>query len=113
MELLLNNDLAAIFQEWTKGCPVPLASGHRVISGHTKTRQKGQTRLIALLDGVQIMTFLIFLTFYIPCVSTFAVMLKTIGRGNAFLSISISVGVALVVSGVLRAVLEAGRYFTG
>jgi len=32
------------------------------------------------LDWVQITTFLLFLTFYIPCISTFAVMLKTIGR---------------------------------
>jgi ferrous iron transport protein B len=32
----------------------------------------------SLLDWVQIMTFPSFLTFYMPCISTFAVMLKTI-----------------------------------
>jgi ferrous iron transport protein B len=58
------------------------------------------------LDWVQITTFLLFLTFYIPCVSTFAVMLKTIGRRDALFSISLSVGVALAISGVLRLVLE-------
>jgi len=58
------------------------------------------------LDWVQIITFLIFLTFYIPCVSTFAVMLRTIGRREAFFSIALSVGVALVVSGVIRLLLE-------
>jgi ferrous iron transport protein B len=58
------------------------------------------------LDWVQIMTFLLFLTFYIPCISTFAVMLKTIGRREAFFSIALSVGVALVVSGVIRVLLE-------
>jgi len=63
------------------------------------------------LDWVQIMTFLIFLTFYIPCVSTFAVMLKTIGRKEAFFSISLSVGVALVVSGVIRLPMELLQYF--
>jgi ferrous iron transport protein B len=52
------------------------------------------------------MTFLIFLTFYIPCISTFAVMLKTIGRKEAFFSIALSVGVALIVSGVIRILLE-------
>lgn len=56
----------------------------------------------AHLDWVQIMTFLIFLTFYFPCVSTFAVMLKTIGRRQALASVSLSIGVALVVSGIVR-----------
>jgi ferrous iron transport protein B len=59
----------------------------------------------AHLDWVQIMTFLIFLTFYFPCVSTFAVMLKTIGRRQALASVSLSIGVALVVSGIVRWVL--------
>jgi ferrous iron transport protein B len=58
------------------------------------------------LDWIQIMTFLIFLTFYIPCVSTFAVMLNTIGRKLAVVSISVSVGVALLISGVVRLLLE-------
>jgi ferrous iron transport protein B len=59
----------------------------------------------AHLDWVQIMTFLIFLTFYFPCVSTFAVMLRTIGRRQALASVSLSVGVALVVGGIVRWVL--------
>ena len=42
-------------------------------AGHVRDRHH-------LLDWVQITTFLLFLTFYIPCISTFAVMLKTIGR---------------------------------
>jgi ferrous iron transport protein B len=62
------------------------------------------------LDWVQIMTFLIFLTFYFPCVSTFAVMLKTIGHKYALLSVSISVMAALLVSGVIRVLLEITRY---
>ncbi|MBI5461476.1 MAG: ferrous iron transporter B [Gammaproteobacteria bacterium] len=65
------------------------------------------------LDWVQITTFLLFLTFYIPCVSTFAVMLKTIGRKEALISISLSVGVALAISGVVRLVLEMGRHLAG
>ena len=63
----------------------------------------------ARLDWVQITTFLLFLTFYIPCISTFAVMLKTIGRKEALISVSLSVGVALLVSGAVRLLLEAGR----
>ncbi|MCI4431662.1 MAG: ferrous iron transporter B [Burkholderiales bacterium] len=61
------------------------------------------------LDQVQIMTFLLFLTFYVPCISTFAVMLKTIGRREALFSVSLSVAVALLVSGVVRFGLEGAR----
>ncbi len=61
------------------------------------------------LDWVQITTFLLFLIFYIPCISTFAVMLKTIGRKQALISVSLSVGVALLVSGAVRLLLEAVR----
>jgi ferrous iron transport protein B len=61
------------------------------------------------LDRVQIMTFLLFLTFYVPCISTFAVMLKTIGRREALFSVSLSVAVALLVSGLVRFGLEGAR----
>jgi len=63
------------------------------------------------LDWVQITTFLIFLTFYIPCVATFAVMLKTLGRKKAWFSVALSVGTALLVSGVIRLLLEGINYF--
>jgi ferrous iron transport protein B len=66
----------------------------------------------AHLDWVQIMTFLLFLTFYFPCVSTFAVMLKTIGRKEALFSVSLSVGVALLVSGIIRLLLEVAQYLS-
>ena len=63
------------------------------------------------LDHVQLMTFLLFLTFYVPCISTFAVMLKTIGRREALFSVALSVGVALLVSGLARFGLEGARLF--
>jgi len=69
----------------------------------------GTTEIGTLLDWVQITTFLLFLTFYIPCISTFAVMLKTIGRREALVSVSLSVGVALLVSGAVRLLLEGSR----
>ena len=62
------------------------------------------------LDWIQLSVFLIFLTFYFPCVSTFAVMLKTIGKKSAFISVGISIMVALVISGIVRLVLEASQY---
>lgn len=63
------------------------------------------------LDWVQITTFLIFLTFYIPCVATFAVMLKTLGRKKAWFSVALSISTALLVSGAVRLLLESIRYF--
>lgn len=66
-----------------------------------------------VLDWVQITTFLLFLTFYVPCVSTFAVMLRTIGRKEALVSVTLSVTVALVVSGFIRYLLEVIRYIGG
>lgn len=73
----------------------------------------GTFELGTRLDWVQITTFLLFLTFYIPCISTFAVMLKTIGRREALLSVTMSVGVALLVSGVVRLLLTGARLFAG
>jgi len=54
------------------------------------------------LDWIQISTFLAFLLFYIPCISTFAVMVKVIGRKDALFSVALSIGVALVVALAVR-----------
>ncbi len=63
------------------------------------------------LDWIQITTFLVFLTFYVPCVSTFAVMLKTLGHKKAWLSVLLSVSAALLISGIVRLLLEGVNYF--
>ncbi len=62
------------------------------------------------LNWIQLSVFLIFLTFYFPCVSTFAVMLKTIGKKYALIAVGISVGVALIISGIIRLLLETSQY---
>ena len=64
------------------------------------------------MNWVQIMTFLVFLTFYVPCISTFATMLRTIGRKEALFSVMLSVGAALLVSGIVRWPLELVNWFT-
>jgi len=79
----------------------------------------GTMEIEPVLDWVQIATFLVFLTFYIPCVSTFAVMptfavmLRTIGWRQAVFSAALSVVVALLISGALRLVLEVARALAG
>jgi ferrous iron transport protein B len=59
----------------------------------------------AVLDAVQITTLLLFLTFYVPCISTFAVMLRTLGRKSALQSVALSIFAALAVSGIARATM--------
>ncbi len=65
----------------------------------------GTFDIVPALDRVQIFTFLVFLTFYVPCLSTFAVMMKTLGRREAWLSIAISLGSALLIAGAARLLL--------
>ena len=109
------NTLFTPVTSWWLGLPmalgVPILFGilRKELSLLMVYQALGTFEIGALLDWVQLMTFLLFLTFYIPCVSTFAVMLKTIGRREALISVSLSVGVALLVSGAVRLVLELAR----
>ena len=41
-----------------------------------------------------------------PCVSTFAMMLRLLGRRDALYSVALSIGVALVVAAAVRWPLE-------
>lgn len=66
----------------------------------------GTQELAGVLDTTQIATFLVFLTFYVPCVSTFAMMLKLLGRREAAFSVALSVGAALLVAMAVRLPLE-------
>ena len=107
----LINTLLMPVTVWWLGLPlalgVPLLFGvlRKELSLLMIFQALGTQEIGSLLDSVQILTLLLFLTFYIPCVSTFAVMLKTIGRRDALFSVSLSVGVALLVSGIVRLAL--------
>jgi ferrous iron transport protein B len=62
----------------------------------------GTQNIDSVLEPIQILTLLVFLTFYVPCISTFAVMHKTLGRKEAWVSVLLSVGVAMLLSAALR-----------
>jgi ferrous iron transport protein B len=108
----LINTLFTPITSWWLGLPavlgVPILFGvlRKELSLLMIYQALGSFEIGNYLDWVQIMTFLIFLTFYIPCISTFAVMLRTIGRKEAFFSIALSIGVALLISGAVRLLLE-------
>jgi len=55
-----------------------------------------------VLDSVQLMTLLLFVTFYVPCLSTFAVMVRALGTRQALQSAGISLAVALLIAGAAR-----------
>ena len=69
----------------------------------------GTQEIDRLLDPVQMITLLVFLSFYVPCISTFAVMLRTVGRRDAWFSVALSIGVALLLSGAARLIFGGLR----
>ncbi|OIQ00029.1 MAG: hypothetical protein AUK35_05170 [Zetaproteobacteria bacterium CG2_30_46_52] len=62
------------------------------------------------MDWVQILTFLIFVTFYVPCVSTIAMQLKVVGAKAAAYSVFLSTATALIVAMFIRLLAEIGRF---
>lgn len=73
----------------------------------------GTLEIGPILNWIQISTFLVFLTFYIPCLSTFAVMLKLLGRKEALFSVLLSVGLSLGLAGAARWLLTLLAYLFG
>lgn len=107
------NALLAPVTQWWLGLPVvlgvPLLFGilRKELSLLMVFQALGTFEIDQSLGAIQIFTFLLFLTFYLPCISTFAVMLKTLGRREAMFAVSLSLGVALLVGGAARFALGA------
>jgi ferrous iron transport protein B len=109
------NQLLSPITVWLLGLPVVL--GVPILFGVLRKELSllmiyqalGTFEVGNILNWVQISTFLVFLMFYVPCVSTFAVMLKVIGRRDALFSIALSIGVALLCALAIRGLLEALR----
>ena len=117
-DAFVNAALAPVTQWWL-GLPVvlgvPLLFGvlRKELSLLMVYQALGTLDIEHYLGAAQIMTFLLFVTFYLPCVSTFAVMLKTIGRREAAVAAALSVGVALLVAGGARFLMEGARLVLG
>ena len=106
------NTLLVPLTSWSLGLPVvlgvPILFGvlRKELSLLMVYQALGTQEIAPLLDWVQIATFLVFITFYVPCVSTFAVMLKTVGRREAVFSLGLSVAVALGIAVACRILLH-------
>ena len=61
--------------------------------------------LMTVISREQIIVFTVFISFFIPCLSTFVILWKEIGKKWAFVSAGLSVGIALVLSWIVRLVL--------
>ena len=102
------NSLLTPVTVWWLG--LPLALGVPILFGVLRKELSlvmiyqalGTQEIDRLLDQVQMITLLVFLSFYIPCISTFAVMLRTVGRRDAWFSVALSVAVALLLAGAVR-----------
>jgi ferrous iron transport protein B len=114
-DALINSALTPI-TVWWLGLPVVL--GVPILFGVLRKELSllmiyqalGTQEIVPLLDHIQIFTFLVFLTFYVPCLSTFAVMLKTLGHKEAWFSVAVSLASALLMAGIVRLLLECGRW---
>ena len=79
-DVLINTALIPITSGWlglpvVLGVPILFDVLRKQLSLLMIHQALGTLEIMPLLDHVQIFTFLVFLTFYVPCLSTFAVML--------------------------------------
>lgn len=60
--------------------------------------------LLSVISRTQLLIFVAFVNFFIPCLSTLAIIWKEMGRRVAFLSVLLNLSVAVAVSLVIRVV---------
>jgi len=103
-------NLALLPITWTLGLPV--AIGVTLIFGILRKeltlimlfQALGTTQVASVLTGGQMMTFTLFVMFYIPCVATIAVLTRELGRGRTALVLAATTGTALAVALIARGV---------
>jgi ferrous iron transport protein B len=61
--------------------------------------------LLTAISREQILVFTVFVSFFIPCLSTFAILWKENGKKTAFLSAGLSLTVAVAASVLVRAIV--------
>ena len=61
--------------------------------------------VMTVITKDQLVTFTVFIVFFIPCLSTVAILWKEVGRKIAFLSMGLNITVAIILSLVVRLVI--------
>jgi ferrous iron transport protein B len=62
----------------------------------------GYQNLLSVITRDQMIVFTVFVSFFIPCLSTFAILWKESGKKIAFISAGLSISVAVIVSFLVR-----------
>ncbi len=115
-ESFINAALAPI-THWLLGLPealgVPILFGvlRKELSLLMIYQALGTQDISQYLDTIQLISMTVFLTFYMPCVSTFATMLRTIGMREACFSALLSFIVALILACMVRLLLTLCQWF--
>ena len=58
--------------------------------------------LMTMISRQQLIIFTVFISFFIPCLSTVAIIWKEIGKNVALLSVGLNLGVAVLISLIVR-----------
>jgi ferrous iron transport protein B len=61
--------------------------------------------LMTVITKQQLIVFTVFVSFFIPCLSTVAIIWKEVGKRIAFLSMALNIAVAIVLSVIIRALV--------
>jgi len=65
----------------------------------------GYQNLLSVITREQIVVFTVFISFFIPCLSTVAILWKEVGRRVAFISMLLNTGVAVILAVLVRVIL--------
>ncbi|MFC2165896.1 ferrous iron transport protein B [Acidobacteriota bacterium] len=61
--------------------------------------------LMTVITKQQLIVFTVFVSFFIPCLSTVAIIWKEVGKKIAFVSIALNIAVAIVLSVIIRLII--------
>jgi ferrous iron transport protein B len=65
----------------------------------------GYSDLMTIISRQQLIVFTVFISFFIPCLSTVAILWKEIGKKVALLSMALNTGVAVILSLIVRIII--------
>lgn len=68
------------------------------------TQALGTSNVISVLSATQILTFTVFITFYIPCVATMAVLARELNHKWMLVTIGLTLIIAIVLSGLVHVI---------
>jgi len=105
-DMLINN----FFSPLTSLLGLPLVVGTTLIFGILRKELSmlmliqaiGTTDVIAVMSTTQIMTFTIFIIFYVPCVATIAVLWKEIGSKRTLFTMAFTSILAIILASITR-----------